>query len=163
MSGIHMEQTEAQSSWPNTLTSFMVKFQSYMVITFALAVDNHACLISLNAFLLNLSGRGWQQGEMQTTYPRSLLLLFFFVLHFCLFTWCRCACAAERMWRSEDNLWQLSSLLPSRGSQALILGGQVWWQAPWPATEPSLGPLSLLFKNGMDDTVLVGWRGTWCP
>lgn len=72
-----MEQTEAQSSWPNTLTSFMVKFQSYMVITFALAVDNHACLISLNAFLLNLSGRGWQQGEMQTTYPCSLLLLFF--------------------------------------------------------------------------------------
>lgn len=52
-----MEQTEAQSSWPNTLTSFMVKFQSYMVITFALAVDNHVCLISLNALLLNLRER----------------------------------------------------------------------------------------------------------
>lgn len=82
MSGIHMEQTEAQSSWPNTLTSFMVKFQSYMVITFALAVDNHACLISLNAFLLNLSGRGCQQGEMQSTYPRSLHFFFFFTFLF---------------------------------------------------------------------------------
>lgn len=84
MSGIHMEQTEAQSSWPNTLTSFMVKFQSYMVITFALAVDNHACLISLNAFLLNLSGRGCQQGEMQSTYPRSLHFFFFYIFVYLL-------------------------------------------------------------------------------
>lgn len=161
MSGVHMEQTEAQSSWPNTLTSFMVKFQSYMVITFALAVDNRACLFSLNAFLLNLSRRGWQQGVMQSTYPRSLFFFFCFTF---LFIYLVQVCVCRRAHVAVRGQLVTAEFSPSsRGSQALILGGQVWWQASWPATEPSLEPLSLLFKNGMDDTVLVGWRGTWCP
>lgn len=57
--------------------------------------------------------------------------------HLYLFTWCMCAWATEDMWRSEDNLWRLGSLLPSCGSWVLILDAQAWCQAPSPMSRIS--------------------------
>lgn len=49
---------------------------------------------------------------------------------------CLCAHASVCMWKSEDKLAGVSSLLPPRRSQSLNSGHWAWWQVPLP-TEPS--------------------------